>query len=286
MKLKCLAILSLISTFSTYAAEFNSEQLYQKESNWTVFSNNSKIRLCRVGMIEDEIKVIGSMRVHFDNDSFKISKDQIESIHTFMDTNFQKEYRIVLEGFADLEGNTRYNKQLSNQRVKNVLNVIRTTSTFFEDAKVKSIFHGESRSTVHDRVDRFVEIRIEQMRENKEQFNSVYLIDASQSMSKGYSDAGFRYAEIRKMRFPIDSIAYVVRDFKTKCNGEKLNDYDPKGPAVLKEAMLVIANNLKGQAKVILYTNALQRVSAQDQNQLNQAVQKTIKEDATTWYQF
>lgn len=286
MNFKTIAFSSLILSSTVMGAEFDSKELYKRESNWTVFSNNSKIRMCRIGKLEDDVELIKKMRVHFDNDSSKVSSDQINAIHLFMNANFKEGYRIVLDGHSDLEGNIRYNKRLSNERVKKVLEIIRETATFVEDTKIKSIFHGESKSTVHDRVDRYVDIRIEKINLEKGQFNKVYLFDASEYMANGYSDSGLRYNEIRTYRLPTDAIGYVVRDYNTKCDGPKLKDYDPKGPEVLKEGMLVIANNLKGSVKVFLYTSATQKIKSVDQDELNKAVMKTIKTEDSIWYQF
>lgn len=286
MNSKSLIISSLLLSSVVFGAEFDSETLYERESLWSVFSTRSKIRLCRIGKLEDKIKLVKSMKVYFDNDSSNISAKQINEIDVLMKSNYKKGYRIFLEVHSDIEGNAIYNKTLSSQRIKSVLDVIRASEAFVEDTKIKSKIHGESKSTVRDRVDRIVEIRIEKINNDKSKFNKVFLFDASKSMARGNTDSGLRYQEIRNYKLPIDAMGYVVRDINTKCDGSKLQDYDPKGPAVLKEGMYVIAKNLIGSAKVMLYTNSTQKIKDVDQKSLDEAVQITVKQNKTMWYQF
>lgn len=287
-----LKYMILLSTFFTFlspaiAGSLVAPELSNAVSYWRSF-NNKKFQLCKIKNNKRKPKkVVKKLKVFFDNDSSELAEDQERNILKGFEKYFTKNVsKIEIVGHADILGSDDYNLRLSHARLTSVIDFINyhRRSLITHSINVMTDYKGERKSTAHQRRDRFVEIRFIQIRPVTDNIKRIYLVDGSLSMKSRRTVSGFTFDDLRRMRIPRDTLVYVVRDNYVGCAGKKISDYRPKGRTFIREAMAIFAHNMRGKIKFTTFTDAVEPLTAQEENYIESFITQSKEKYGIKWY--
>ena len=244
------------------AGSLTTKALFNNVSVWNGF-NGKKFKLCRIhtnNAISNVTKK--SIKVTFSEDSSVVSRTFKKKLKKFMESLPKKGVRFSMKAHADQCGSDAYNLKLSNKRAFAVYNVIkdhyRFTRQIYLDTK------GERESSGHHTHDRHVTLTAEFKTGPATEFKNIFLIDASHSFTKTWSYSGLRFSQIKKMKFPKDSLVYVVRATYSPCVSTQLYQYYPNGETYFKDAQALIALKSRGKFNVTVLSDGKQKLNKRD----------------------
>ena len=268
-----------------WAANLINYSLNLDKSVWQGF-NRSSFVLCRIYVPGEEKRGenYSKVRINFDNDSSEISDEMAELIESSFKRHIPFMTSIELHGNADILGDRSYNQKLSQERNRAVLNELFSLPSIRRKVgmKINMKSFGEANSDEHHRRDRFVEIRYMHARIVTNNISKIYIIDGSASMRNNRTYSGARFYQIKKYWYPADSLIYVVREKSLVCSGNQLWKYKARGQTYIKEAMGVIARYLRGKANVYVFTDGIERVRGEEQNQVDRLINQS-KRNGAIW---
>ena len=120
-----------------------------------------------------------------------------------------------------------------------------------------------------------VEINFIQTKPVTDDIKRIYLIDGSLSMKTRRTRSGFTFDDLRRMNIPQDTIVYVVRDNLVGCQGEAISNYTPKGRTYVREAMGLLAFNMRGKIKLVTFTDGIEPLSPREENRIEQIIKES-----------
>jgi outer membrane protein OmpA-like peptidoglycan-associated protein len=282
-------ILSIILTITNLspalAGYLTSSELSKPESKWTSF-NNKKFKLCKIKNEKRKPKKITKkIKVHFENDLYEISeKEQNKILKAFKKYFHKKVKHIEIDGHADVLGDSDYNLKLSNQRLNAVISFINQEKLITHHLNAKTQYFGKSKSTKHQRKDRFVEIRFIEVRPTTDNIKRIYLVDGSYSMKKRRTITGYTFDDLRAMNIPKDTVVYIVRDNLVGCDGEDIRNYIPEGRTYIREAMGLFAYHMRGKIRFFTFSDGIEPLGENEEKVIDQYISESKKVHKIKWY--
>ena len=285
MKLKMLLTVPLFVLNSAFAGSLVSPELAKPISTWKAF-NNRVYKLCKIkNKKRKPKKSIKSIKIYFDNDVHQVSEEAeqkiISSFEKYLTPNVK---HVEVLAHADVAGSDQYNIKLSWHRLNNVIEVINQNRLIRHSLNIKTGYFGEKESTAHQRKDRFVELKFIQTKPVTDNIKRIYLVDGSYSMKKRRTKTGFTFDDLRRMDIPKDTIVYVVRDNLVGCNGERIQNYTPEGRTYVREAMGLLAYNMRGKIKLVTFTDGIEPLSAKQEDIIDQFIKDSEENHGVKYY--
>ena len=255
LKLILLSLFSISLFNPLFAGRFKHQNFYKLESLWTS-STGEVFKLCRISS-NGALKIVKEkkIKVYFKEDSDKVSRKYKKQLKKFMNNLPKTTFNIKMNAHADTCGNKEYNAKLSLRRGNNVYFYIKDLIP--KNMPISGKYHGEEESSDHSNHDKYVEVIAEYWITN-EKFSQVVLFDVSGSLHQrkiGRTYTGLTLQDLKRINLPRGTIAYVPRDPRYKCQGQKLGSYKPIGEDFYHEAMTLISTSIIGSAVGTVYTD-------------------------------